>query len=123
MYDGYLLARRHKRKKGEVLEYSANLEDNLLYDQERLENKTYHTGKPQPFFEWFPKKRLIHSLPFNDRVVNCAAYLQLWPIYCKSFYEHSYGNRLRKNLLDKDDKTPSYSPYLFEPYFRPSNRI
>lgn len=92
MYDGYLLARRHKRKKGEVLEYSANLEDNLLYDQERLENKTYHTGKPQPFFEWFPKKRLIHSLPFNDRVVNCAAYLQLWPIYCKSFYEHSYGS-------------------------------
>lgn len=27
-YNGYLLARRHKRKKGEVLEYSACLEDN-----------------------------------------------------------------------------------------------
>ena len=92
MYNGYLLARRHKRKKGEVLEYSAHLEEKLLYDQERLINKTYHTGTPHPFFEWFPKKRLIHSLPFSDRVVNCAAYLQLWPIYRKSFYEHSYGS-------------------------------
>ena len=36
----------------------------------------------------------------------------------EKIYEHSYGNRLRKNLLDKDDKTPSYSPYLFEPYFQ-----
>lgn len=36
----------------------------------------------------------------------------------EKIYEHSYGNRLRKNLLDKDDKTPTYSPYLFEPYFQ-----
>lgn len=99
MYDGYLLARRHKRKKGEVLEYSAHLEDNLLNDQERLISKTYHTGIPRPFFEWFPKKRLIHSLPFNDRVVNCAAYLQLWPIYSTSFYEHSYGSIPGKGTL------------------------
>ena len=33
-------------------------------------------------------------------------------------YEHSYGNRLRRNLLDQEDKKPSYSPYLFEPYFQ-----
>ena len=33
-------------------------------------------------------------------------------------YEHSYGNRLRKNLLDKESHTPTYSPYLFEPYFQ-----
>lgn len=36
--------------------------------------------------------RLIHSLPFSDRVVNCAAYKVLWPIYERSFYEHSYGS-------------------------------
>lgn len=32
-------------------------------------------------------------------------------------YEHSYGNRLRKNLIDKKNSSISHSPYLFEPYF------
>ena len=32
-------------------------------------------------------------------------------------YEHSYGNRIRKNLLD-DKGQSTYSPYLFEPYFQ-----
>ncbi len=32
-------------------------------------------------------------------------------------YEHSYGNRLRKNLYNADSGDITYSPYLFEPYF------
>lgn len=32
-------------------------------------------------------------------------------------YEHSYGNRLRKNLYSPETGTVTYSPYLFEPYF------
>jgi len=36
----------------------------------------------------------------------------------KNIYEHSYGNRLRKNLIDEQTKQPTYSPYLFEPYFQ-----
>ena len=35
-----------------------------------------------------------------------------------AIYEHSYGNRLRKNLLDEETCRPTYSPYLFEPYFQ-----
>lgn len=92
MYDGYLLARRNKRYRPEVLSYSANLEENLIDSVNRLQWQTYETGQPRPFYEYFPKLRLIHALPFYDRVVNCAAYLQLWPIYSKSFYEHSYGS-------------------------------
>lgn len=92
LYGGYLLARRLKRYKQEVLEYSTHLEEYLVTDLRRLLDKSYRTGNPHPFYEYYPKKRLIHSLPFNDRVINCAAYLQLWPIYAKSFYEHSYGS-------------------------------
>lgn len=33
-----------------------------------------------------------------------------------NMYEHSYGNRLRKNLFE-DDKEATYYPGLFEPYF------
>ena len=54
LYGGYLLARKNKRFKPEVLSYSA--------------------------------------LPFRYRVINCAAYRVLWPIYARSFYEHSYGS-------------------------------
>ena len=34
-----------------------------------------------------------------------------------SMYEHSYGNRLRNKLLDPETGGPTYSPYLFQPYF------
>lgn len=108
LYDGYLLARRLKRYKREVLIYSANLEDNIVTDLHRLLDKTYHTGVPHPFYEIFPKKRLIHSLPFNDRVVNCAAYLQLWPIYSKSFYEHSYGSIPKKGTVKAVNKLQTW---------------
>ena len=90
--DGYLLARRNKRYNDNVLEYSANLEENLIDAVNQLQWKTYCPGELHPFYEYFPKVRLIHSAPFFDRVINCAAYLQLWPIYAKSMYEHSYGS-------------------------------
>lgn len=35
----------------------------------------------------------------------------------KEVYEHSYGNRIRKNLINELSEAPTYSPYLFEPYF------
>ena len=92
MYDGYLLARRNKRYRPEVLAYSANLEENIINAVNHLQWQTYQTGQPRPFYEYYPKLRLIHALPFFDRVVNCAAFNVLWPIYSRSFYEHSYGS-------------------------------
>lgn len=92
LYDGYRLARRNKRYKDNVLEYTANLEENIINDMNRLQWKEYAPGKLFEFYEYYPKKRIIYSLPFPDRVVNCAAYNVLWPIYSRSFYEHSYGS-------------------------------
>lgn len=92
MYDGYILARQHKRYRGNVLDYSANLEENLIDAVNRLQWKMYKPGPLCQFYEYFPKIRLISAQPFYDRVINCAAYLTLWPIYERSFYEHSYGS-------------------------------
>lgn len=36
---------------------------------------------------------------------------------CDGMYEHSYGNRLKKNLLNSESGDITYSPGLFEPYF------
>lgn len=35
----------------------------------------------------------------------------------KKIYEHSYGNRIRKTLYNEFSNEPTYSPYLFQPYF------
>lgn len=36
----------------------------------------------------------------------------------KNIYTHSYGNRIRKKLYNEFSESPTYSPYLFEPYFQ-----
>ena len=36
----------------------------------------------------------------------------------KNMYAHSYGNRIRKNMYNEFSEAPTYSPYLFEPYFQ-----
>lgn len=92
IYDGYTMARRNKRYRSNVLSYSANLEFNIIDSINRLQWHTYEPGPLTAFYEYFPKVRLIHALPFYDRVINCAAYNVLFPIYRQSFYEHSYGS-------------------------------
>ena len=91
-YNGYRLARKEKRFKPEVLRYSADLEANLYDGITKLKNKTLKIDGIHEFFEYFPKKRIITAWPFRYRVINCAAYNILWPIYSKGFYEHSYGS-------------------------------
>lgn len=92
LYGGYLLARRNKRFKPEVLSYSARLEDNLIDTQNHLVWQDLVVNGLHQFYEYFPKVRMIHALPFRYRVMNCAAYRVLWPIYSQSMYEHSYGS-------------------------------
>lgn len=91
-YGGYLLARRNKRYREEVLAYTANLEENLIDGMNHLIWKDYEITGAHEFYEYFPKKRIITAWPFKYRVINCAAYNVLWPIYFRSFYEHSYGS-------------------------------
>lgn len=91
-YDGFRLASRSKRYKPEVLNYTAHLESNIIDSIESLVWHTYSIDKAHEFYEYFPKKRIITAWSFRCRVVNCAAYNVLWPIYSRSFYEHSYGS-------------------------------
>lgn len=92
LYDGYILARKEKRYRDEVLSYTANLEENLIDSQNHLIWKSYEVKDMREFIEYYPKKRIITVIPFKNRVVNCAAHKVLWPIYQRSFYEHSYGS-------------------------------
>lgn len=112
LYDGYKLARRNKRYKPEVLSYSANLEENLIDAQNHLIWKDLEVTGVHSFYEYFPKVRLIHALPFRYRVINCAAYNVLWPIYARSFYEYSYGSIPGMGQVKACDKLQSWMKHV-----------
>ena len=70
-----------------------------------------------------PKNNIVKELQnFIDMKVEGHILGVLWIMLIgykidKNIYEHSYGNRIRKNLINELSDNPTYSPYLFEPYF------
>ena len=93
LYLAYLEARKGKRYRHDVMRFTANLEENLITIQNELIYKTYKVGRYNEFFVHDPKKRLIMSLPFRDRVVQWAIYRQLNPLFDKRYISTSYGCR------------------------------
>lgn len=96
LYRAYLKARRCKRYRKEVLEFSTSLEENLLEIQNELIWKSYRTGKYRQFYVYEPKERLVLALPFKDRIVHHALCNVIEPIFDKTFIYDSYACRLGK---------------------------
>ena len=84
-------ARRGKRYREDVLSFNRNYEEHLIEIQNQLIYETYEVGKYHSFYVFEPKKRLIMSLPFKDRIVQWAIYQQLFPLYEKTFISDSYA--------------------------------
>lgn len=99
IYNAYLNARKGKRFRDEVLEFSSNLEENVIDIQNELIWKTYSVGRYRQFVITDPKKRLIMALSFRDRVVQWAIYRQIYPLFDKRFIFDSYGCRDGKGTL------------------------
>lgn len=91
LHQAYINARKCKRFRDEVLRFTNNLEENLLDIQTELQNHTYKVGKYREFYIHEPKKRLIMSLPFKDRVVQWAIYQVLNPVFQKTFITDSFA--------------------------------
>ena len=94
LYEAYKEARKRKRYRHDVMRFTANLEENLIHLQNELIYKTYKVGRYNEFFVYDPKKRLIMSLPFRDRVVQWAIYCQINPLFDKRYISTSYGCRV-----------------------------
>lgn len=99
LHRAYLQARRCKRYKGDVLRFSANLEDNLINIQNHLIWKTYQVGRYNYFKVYEPKERLIAAPSFIDRVVHHALCNIIEPIFEKSMIYDSYACRVGKGTL------------------------
>ncbi|WP_427340947.1 reverse transcriptase domain-containing protein [Caloranaerobacter sp. DY30410] len=104
LYQAYLEARKNKRYRQDVLEFTANLEENLIQIQNELIWKTYKVGRYREFYIYEPKRRLIMALPFKDRVVQWAIYRILNPLFDKTFIEHSYACRVGKGTHAAADR-------------------
>ena len=81
-----------KRNKRETLLFEEDLETNIanLYDD--LITGNYKTGKYRDFYVYEPKKRLIKSLPYRDRIVH-QWYVEefIKPIYVPRFIKDTYA--------------------------------
>ena len=81
-----------KRNSKEVLSFEIDLESNIINLMKQLKNQTYKLGKYHEFTIYEPKKRLIKSLPYRDRIVQqWYVYEFIMPYFVPRFISTSYA--------------------------------
>ncbi|OYZ20332.1 MAG: hypothetical protein B7Y39_10945 [Bdellovibrio sp. 28-41-41] len=76
-----------------IIQFNHSLEENILKISEELKNETYEFGNYRCFYVHEPKKRLIESACFRDRVVHHSIHQTLEPIFDNQFSTYSYACR------------------------------
>lgn len=122
LHNAYKKAIKCKRDRPDVMEYTDRLEENLIQLQNEFVWKTYEVGRYNIFYVYEPKKRMIMSLQFKDRVAQHAIYSQLNPFFEKQFIFDSYACRVGKGThravnrlygwLKQTDRKPQRYYYL-----------
>jgi len=92
----WLRARKHKTRKLYVMEFEADLQNNLLKLHEELKNQKYKPEQLKTFILRDPKTRKISKSAFRDRIVHHALVRILEPIFDKTFIYDSCANRIGK---------------------------
>jgi RNA-directed DNA polymerase len=96
IYDAWLIFRRGKVKKSDVMHFELHLEDHLFDLHAQLQSSTY-THLPYTFFHIFDnKKRDIFKAEVRDRVVHQIIYQYLSSLFEPDFIADSYASRKGK---------------------------
>jgi len=103
-------ARKGKSKKQYVIEFEANLENELIQLNRELETLTYKPRPLKTFIIKNPLTRRISSSNFRDRVVHHALCNIIEPIFEKVFICDSCANRKKKGT--------SYAMKRFDKFIR-----
>ena len=93
LWQAYLSARKGKRYRKEVAEFTMRLEENLLNIHNHLIWGSWEPGKARNFRVFEPKQRDIQAPPFADRIVHHALVRVVEPLFEKTFIHHSYACR------------------------------
>ena len=91
LHTAYLHARKCKRFRDEVLEFTAHLEDNLHYLQQSLRDQTYRPGPYSKRIIHDPVDRLIMWQDFIHRVVQWAVYQVINPAFVAGYIDNSFA--------------------------------
>lgn len=89
----YYSAAKGKGNRDSIARFSISLEENLHKMSQQLQSGEYPFGPYRSFYVTIPKKRLIESACFPDRVVHHSIHGVLETLYDPTFYEHSYACR------------------------------
>lgn len=99
-YDNLLLAfkkaKKRKSRKPYVLEFEANLENNLKQLQTELLLETYTPAPLKTFIIHDPKTRKISKSHFRDRIVHHTICNIIEPIFQRTFIYDSFANQKGK---------------------------
>lgn len=93
LLSGNSRARLGKRDRANVLEFEQNLEGNIFELQNQLIWGEYQTSAYHFFPVYEPKRRMVASLPFRDRVLQHSLVAAIEPIWERRFIDHSYACR------------------------------
>ena len=96
IYQAYLECRKGKRYSVQAMEFTMNLEINLLTIHNQLLTKTWIPGKAHCFIVREPKIRQISAPPFSDRVVHHAIMRVCSPLFESRFIANSFACRKYK---------------------------
>lgn len=108
LYKAYLSARKGKRYARDCLEFTTNLEENLIDIQNHLIYKTYQCGRYREFYVYEPKKRLIMAPPFRDRIVHHAICSVVEPLFEQAYIYDSYACRVGKGTHAGADRVTEF---------------
>jgi RNA-directed DNA polymerase len=89
-------ARKRKTQKEYVIEFEADLENNLMQLKQELETMAYRPAPLTTFTIRDPKTRRISASHFRDRVVHHALCNLIEPVFEKHFIYDSFANRRGK---------------------------
>lgn len=105
----YRRAAKGKRGRAVAAAFEHRLEDNLLQLREELLAGTYRPGTYASFYIHDPKRRLISTAPFRDRVVHPATCNVIEPVFERSFIVDSYANRVGRGTHRALDRAQRFA--------------
>ena len=112
----YKKTRKGKRNQDECIEFTLELNQNLLKLEEEIKNRTYKIEDYKTFEVTDPKKRTINALHFKDRVVQhvlCDEILA--PLFePKLIYDNAACRKGKGTLFALQRQTKFFSDYVKE---------
>lgn len=112
----YENASKGRKENLDAMIFANRLEENLIDLQNKLRTGKYKSGKYHVFYVCEPKRRMILSLPFRDRVAQWAIYQIVYPHMEKKMIYHSYACRKGKGQLRAVKRVQYWSSMYINKY-------